>query len=73
MALWQVNFDDIACSFRKQKDTAEPAIRRVVKDEDFFRRPDESSNSVALIVKHLAGNLKSGPHNLDVLPGGLRE
>jgi hypothetical protein len=38
---------------------AEQAIRQLEADEDFFRKPGEESNSVAIIVKHLAGNLKS--------------
>ncbi len=28
-------------------------------DEDFFRKPGEYSNSIALMIKHLAGNLTS--------------
>ena len=30
-----------------------------VSDEDFFRRPDPESNSIAIIVKHLSGNMRS--------------
>jgi Protein of unknown function (DUF1572) len=30
-----------------------------VTDEEFFRQIDEESNSLAIIVKHIAGNLKS--------------
>lgn len=30
-----------------------------LSDDDFFRRPAEQVNSIALIVKHLAGNLAS--------------
>jgi uncharacterized damage-inducible protein DinB len=30
-----------------------------LSDDDFFRRPGEAANSVALVVKHLAGNLTS--------------
>jgi uncharacterized damage-inducible protein DinB len=59
MAICKAYLDDIVFSFRKQKDMAEQAIRQVVQNEDFFRRPGEFSNSVAVIVKHLAGNLKS--------------
>lgn len=58
MALWQAYLDDIIFSFRKQKDMAEKAIGQVEKDRDFFRRPGEFSNSIAMIVKHVAGNLR---------------
>jgi hypothetical protein len=30
-----------------------------VSDEDFFRKPAEFSNSIAAIIKHVAGNLAS--------------
>ena len=30
-----------------------------VSDEDFFRQPDPESNSIATLVKHLAGNMRS--------------
>jgi uncharacterized damage-inducible protein DinB len=59
MAFWQAYLDDIRFSFRKQKELAEKAFRQVENDADFFRKPGEHSNSIALIVKHLAGNLKS--------------
>src|SRR5689334_7064867 len=58
MSLWQAYLEDVAFSFRKQKDLAEQAFDQLA-DEEFFRRPAEHSNSVAVIVKHLAGNLKS--------------
>lgn len=32
---------------------------KALSDDEFFRRPNEQTNSVALIVKHLAGNLTS--------------
>src|SRR5262249_7706685 len=32
---------------------------RQVADEDFFKKPGEHSNSIAVIVKHVAGNLAS--------------
>jgi hypothetical protein len=58
MSLWQAYRDDIAFSFRKQKEWAEQAFGQL-DDAEFFRKPGEHSNSVALIVKHVAGNLKS--------------
>lgn len=30
-----------------------------IKDEDFFLAPDEESNSIAIIVRHLSGNMIS--------------
>jgi hypothetical protein len=45
-------------SFRSYKKMAEKALAQV-SDEEFFRQIDEESNSPALIVKHLAGNLRS--------------
>src|SRR5262249_48200367 len=44
--------------YRKQKEWAEQAFAQLA-DAEFFARPAEHSNSVAVIVKHLAGNLKS--------------
>ncbi len=58
MALWQAYLEDMAFSFRKHKQMAEQAFGQL-GDEEFFRQPGEGSNSVAIIVKHLAGNLKS--------------
>src|SRR5262245_35518984 len=58
MSVWKAYLEDVAFSFRKQKDWAEQALAQL-RDEEFFRRPGEHSNSVAAIVKHLAGNLRS--------------
>jgi hypothetical protein len=30
-----------------------------VSDDDFFRQPDPESNSIAILVKHLSGNMRS--------------
>jgi uncharacterized damage-inducible protein DinB len=49
---------DILHEFRRHKALAERAMARL-SDEVFFQRPGEAVNSVALVVKHLAGNLKS--------------
>jgi len=49
---------DSVQSFRNYKKLAERAIQQV-SDEEFFSTIDEESNSVALIVKHIAGNLRS--------------
>lgn len=45
-------------AFRSYKKLAEGAIEQV-GDEEFFRTIDPEANSVALIVKHLGGNLRS--------------
>jgi uncharacterized damage-inducible protein DinB len=55
---WKAYLEDISFSFRKQKELAEKAIRQVA-DEDFFKKPGEHSNSIAAVVKHVAGNLAS--------------
>jgi uncharacterized damage-inducible protein DinB len=44
--------------FRKYKTFADKALAQV-SDEDWFRRLDSESNSLALVVKHLAGNMRS--------------
>jgi hypothetical protein len=49
---------DALSSFRNYKKLAERAIDQV-SDEEFFATIDEEANSIALIVKHIAGNLRS--------------
>ena len=49
---------DAVQSFRNYKKMAERAIEQV-SDEEFFALIDTESNSIALIVKHIAGNLRS--------------
>ena len=49
---------DLTHEFRKQKELADRAVAPLPADA-FFRRPGEAVNPIALIVKHLAGNLKS--------------
>ena len=50
--------EDAIRSFRSYKRLAERALEQV-SDEEFFLRIDEESNSLALIVKHIAGNQRS--------------
>ncbi|HEY0659451.1 MAG TPA: DUF1572 family protein [Pyrinomonadaceae bacterium] len=45
-------------SFRSYKTLAEKAMAQV-SDEEFFRVVDKEANSIAVIVKHLGGNLRS--------------
>jgi hypothetical protein len=45
-------------AFRNYKKLAERAIEQIKTDE-YFKAIDEESNSIAVIVKHLGGNLRS--------------
>ncbi|MBI3822279.1 MAG: DUF1572 family protein [Planctomycetes bacterium] len=58
MSVWNAYRDDIVFTFRKHQRMAEQAMVQLDSD-DFFRKPGKHSNSVGIIVKHLAGNLKS--------------
>jgi len=58
MPLWNAYLGDIIFTFAKHKDLAEKAVRQV-DDEGFFKKPGEGSNSIAVIMKHLGGNLLS--------------
>lgn len=49
---------DAVASFRNYKKIAERAMTQV-SDEEFFRAIDEEANSIAVVVKHIAGNQKS--------------
>ncbi|MEO8210414.1 MAG: DUF1572 family protein [bacterium] len=44
--------------FRKLKDLGDKSFSQI-KDEDYFWSPDEESNSIAIIVRHLSGNMIS--------------
>lgn len=50
--------DDSIEQFHKMKSLAEKAMSQV-SDDEFFKILDPESNSIALTVKHIAGNLKS--------------
>jgi len=51
-------YDEVRRSFRGYKRLADGALAQL-SDSDFFRAPDPESNSVAVVVKHVAGNLRS--------------
>jgi hypothetical protein len=51
-------YDEVRRSFRGYKRLADGGIAQI-DDADFFRAPDPESNSIAVIVKHIAGNLRS--------------
>jgi hypothetical protein len=50
--------DEARRQFRGHKRMAEGAMSQL-RDEDFFVTIDPESNSVAILVKHLAGNMRS--------------
>ena len=50
--------EDALAVFRKYKKLGEDAIAQL-SDEEFFALIDAEANSVAIIVKHLAGNMRS--------------
>lgn len=49
---------DALLSFRNYKKLAERAIEQV-SDDEFFATIDAEANSIAVVVKHIAGNLRS--------------
>ncbi|MEA2705925.1 MAG: hypothetical protein QOH22_713 [Gemmatimonadaceae bacterium] len=50
---------NIVRTYRTYKEMAEKAIDQVHSEEDLNRELDENSNSIAIIVKHMSGNLRS--------------
>lgn len=50
--------NDVINQFKRYKDLAEKAMQQI-SNEQFFTQWDSESNSVPIIVKHLAGNLRS--------------
>ncbi len=44
--------------FRKYKQMAEKVFDQL-EDRDFYYTPGEESNSIAVIIKHMAGNMRS--------------
>jgi len=49
---------DAVHQFRKLKELADRAVAQVA-DEDLFATLDEEANSIAIIMKHMAGNMRS--------------
>ena len=58
-ALGAAYLRDILRAFRMYKDLGEKAIAQVASDDDLHAQLDPDSNSIAIIVKHIAGNLRS--------------
>jgi hypothetical protein len=50
--------DEVRRQFRGHKRLAEGAMAQL-KDQEFFIALDSESNSIAILVKHLAGNMRS--------------
>ena len=50
---------NILRTYRTYKEMAERAIEQVTSEDDLNRELDESSNSIAIIMKHMSGNLRS--------------
>jgi hypothetical protein len=46
-------------TYRTYKEMAEKAIAQVKSDDDLNREIDKDSNSIAIIMKHMSGNLRS--------------
>src|ERR1043166_2695507 len=57
-SIGQHYLEDALHTFRDYKKLAERAIAQT-SEEDFFRKLDPESNSIAIIVKHMAGNMLS--------------
>src|SRR5215813_13095032 len=57
-AIVQNYLDDSRSAMRAYKKLAEKALAQI-KDEEFFVTLDEESNSVAVVMKHMAGNMIS--------------
>lgn len=57
-ALGAIVLEDVILTFQKMKDQGERALAQI-DDADFFWTIDAESNSIAVIVKHVGGNLRS--------------
>ena len=58
MELGRHYLEDAIAELKKYKSFADRAIAQV-GDSDFFRQLDPESNSIALVMKHIAGNQRS--------------
>ena len=58
MSIAAAYLEDLPVQFQKMKKLAEDAIAQV-SDDELVRTLDEESNSLAVIMKHQAGNLRS--------------
>jgi Protein of unknown function (DUF1572) len=58
-ALSRAYLTDTLRSFRMYKKLGDTAMAQVVADADLLRKIDAGSNSIATVVKHIGGNLRS--------------
>jgi hypothetical protein len=58
MSVARAYLDDVRVQFSKLKKLAEGALAQVGED-DLFVALDAESNSIAIVMKHMAGNLRS--------------
>jgi hypothetical protein len=58
MDLGRHYLDGVISQVEKQKDLADRAVAQVT-DEELFQTIDEESNSIAIVMRHVAGNLRS--------------
>jgi hypothetical protein len=58
MELGRHYLEDAIAELKKYKSFADRAVAQV-SDADFFRQLDPESNSIALVMKHIAGNQRS--------------
>jgi hypothetical protein len=54
----QQYLDECVAQLRKMKSQAEKAVAQV-SDDQFFAALDSEANSIAIVMKHIAGNMKS--------------
>ncbi|MBS1519322.1 MAG: DUF1572 family protein [Bacteroidetes bacterium] len=50
--------ENVRSEFKKLKSLGDKTFTQI-RDEDFFLYPDEESNSIAIIIRHLSGNMLS--------------
>ena len=50
--------DDVRREYRRLKDLADRALAQT-SEEDLFHVTDPVSNSLAVVIKHMAGNMRS--------------
>ena len=50
--------NNVLKEFGKLKDLGDKSFAQI-KDEDFFWQPSEDSNSIAIIIRHVSGNMLS--------------
>lgn len=58
LSISHIALTDAIKQFENYKKMAETAVSRI-NDDAFFRRSDSEANSIAIIMKHMAGNMRS--------------